>query len=139
MVAMSRATWAAVVVHVCGRCGVVGGLVRDVGGSNRDVGGPDRRVGGRDRSAGGRVVDFVFRRRFAFSVADDGWDEASGDRTACAEEQRAAASVVGRDLPAAAAGTTLIGESLTAAMALPLLLAYSLSAYSAILVQSWKS
>ncbi len=39
-VAMSRATWAAIVVRVCGRCGVVGGLVRDVGGSNRDVGGP---------------------------------------------------------------------------------------------------
>jgi hypothetical protein len=39
-VVMSRATWAAVVVCVCGRCGVVFGLVRDVGGSNRDVGGP---------------------------------------------------------------------------------------------------
>ncbi len=60
-VAMSRATWAAVVVRVCGRCGVVGGLVRDVGGSNRDVGGSDSSVGGRARSVGGRVVDFVFR------------------------------------------------------------------------------
>jgi hypothetical protein len=49
-VAMSRATWAAVVVRVCGRCGVVGGLVRDVGGSNRDVGGPSRVLGGSDRS-----------------------------------------------------------------------------------------
>jgi hypothetical protein len=48
-VAMSRATWAAVGVRVCGRCGVVGGLVRDVGGSNRDVGGPSRVVGGSDR------------------------------------------------------------------------------------------
>ena len=52
-VAMSRATWAAVVVRVCGRCGVVGGLVRDVGGSNRDVGGPSRVVGGSDRNVGG--------------------------------------------------------------------------------------
>jgi hypothetical protein len=49
-VAMSRATWAAVVVRVCGRCGVVGGLVRVVGGSNSDVGGPSRVVGGWDRS-----------------------------------------------------------------------------------------
>ncbi len=58
-VAMSRATWATVVVRVCGRCRVAGGLVRDVGGSNRDV-------GGSDRSVGGRVVDIVFRRRFTF-------------------------------------------------------------------------
>ncbi len=56
-VAMSRATWAAVVVRVCGRCGV---------------------VGGRDRGVGGPVV---FRRRFDVSVADDGWDEANEDRT----------------------------------------------------------
>ncbi len=77
-VAMSRGSWAAVVVCVCGRCGVVGGLVRDVGGSNRDVGGSDRSVGGWDRGVCGRVVDFVFRRRFDFSVADDGWDEAEG-------------------------------------------------------------
>jgi hypothetical protein len=56
-VAMSRVTWAAVVVRVCGRCGVVGGLVRNVGGSNRDVGGPSRVVGGSDRNVGslGRV------------------------------------------------------------------------------------
>jgi hypothetical protein len=53
MVAMSRATWAAVVVRVCGRCGVVGGLVRDVGGSNHDVGGPSRVVDGSDRNVGG--------------------------------------------------------------------------------------
>jgi hypothetical protein len=52
-VAMSRAAWVAVVVRVCGRCGVVGGLVRDVGGSNRDVGGPSRVVGGSDRNVGG--------------------------------------------------------------------------------------
>jgi hypothetical protein len=52
-VAMSRATWAAVVVRVCGRCGVVGGLVRDVGGSNHDVGDPSRVVGGSDRNVGG--------------------------------------------------------------------------------------
>jgi hypothetical protein len=51
-VAMSRTAWAAVVVHVCGRCGVVGGFVRDVGGSNRDVGGPCRVVGGSDRNVG---------------------------------------------------------------------------------------
>jgi hypothetical protein len=51
--AMSRATWAAIVVCVCGRCGVVGGLVRDVGGSNRDLGGPSRIVGGSDRNVGG--------------------------------------------------------------------------------------
>jgi hypothetical protein len=92
-VAMSRATWAAIVVRVCGRCGVVGGLVRDVGGSNRDVGGSDCRVGGRDRGVGGRVLDFVFRRRFDFSVADDGWDEADGDRTDRAMEQRPAANL----------------------------------------------
>ncbi len=49
-VAMSRATWAAIVVRVCGRCGVVGGLDRDVGGSNRGVGGHSRVVGGSDRS-----------------------------------------------------------------------------------------
>jgi hypothetical protein len=52
-VAMLRVTWSAVVVRVCGRCGVVGGLVRDVGGSNRDVGGPSRVVGGSDRNVGG--------------------------------------------------------------------------------------
>jgi hypothetical protein len=52
-VAMSRATWTAIVVRVCGRCGVVGGLVRDAGGSNRDVGGSDCSVGGRDRGVGG--------------------------------------------------------------------------------------
>ncbi len=92
-VAMSRVTWAAVVVRVCGRCGVVGGLVRDVGGSNRDVGGSDRSVGGRDRGVGGWVVDFVFRRRFDFFVADDGWGEADGDRTDRAMEQRAAANL----------------------------------------------
>jgi hypothetical protein len=89
-VAMSRATWVAIVVCVCGRCGVVGSLVRDAGGSNRDVGGSDRSVGGRDRGVGGRVV---FRRQFDASVADDGWDEANGDRTACAMEQRAAANL----------------------------------------------
>jgi hypothetical protein len=76
-------TWAAVVVRVCGRCGVVGGLVCDAGGSNRDV-------GGSDRSMGGRVV---FWRRFDVSVADDGWDEANGDRTDRAMEQRAAANL----------------------------------------------
>ncbi len=111
-VAMSRATW--VVVRVCGRCGVVGGLVRDVdgtsrvvgvsdrsvGGRDRSVGGRDRSVGGRDCSVGGRVVDFVFRRRFAFSFADDGWDEANGDRTDGAMEQRAAANLA-RSVPAA--------------------------------------
>jgi len=47
------ATGAAIVVRVCGRCGVVGGLVRDVGGSNRDVGGPSRVVGGSDGNVGG--------------------------------------------------------------------------------------
>jgi hypothetical protein len=78
----------------------VGGLVCNVGGSNRDVGGSDRSVGGRDRGVGGRVVDFVFRRRFAFSVADDGWDEANGDRTDRAMEQRAAANLE-RSVPAA--------------------------------------
>ncbi len=51
-VAVSRATWAAVVVRVCGRCGVVFGLVRDVGGSNRDVGGPSRVVGGSEHHVG---------------------------------------------------------------------------------------
>jgi hypothetical protein len=54
-------------------------------------------VGGRDRGVGGRVV---FRRRFDVSVADDGWDEANGDRTACAMEQRAAANLE-RSAPAA--------------------------------------
>ncbi len=77
-VVMSGATWAAVVVRVCGQCGVVGGLVRDAGGSNRDVGGSERGVGGWDRGVGGRVV---FRRRFDISIADDGWGEANGDRT----------------------------------------------------------
>ena len=91
------ATGAAIVVRVCGRCGVVGGLVRDAGGSNRDVGGSDRSVGGRGRGVGGRVV---FRRRFDVSVTDDGWDEANGDRTACAMEQRAAANLE-RSAPAA--------------------------------------
>ena len=91
---MSRATWAAIVVRVCGRCGVVGGLVRDAGGSNRDVGGSDRSVGGRGRGVGGRVV---FRRRFDVTVADDGWDEANGDRVM---EQRAAANLE-RSAPAA--------------------------------------
>jgi hypothetical protein len=52
-VAMSRATLAAVVVRVCGRCRVVGGLVRDVSGSNRDVGGPSHVVGGSDCNMGG--------------------------------------------------------------------------------------
>ncbi len=74
-VAMSRATWAAVVVRVCGRCGVVGGLVRDVGGRDRDVGCCGRDLGGRDRSVGpqrgqpggGFCVSAV-------SVADDGWE-----------------------------------------------------------------
>jgi hypothetical protein len=84
------ATGAAIVVRVCGRCGVVGGLVRDAGGSNRDVGGSDRSLGGRE----------AFRWRFDVSVADDGWDEASGDRTACAKEQRAAANLA-RSVPAA--------------------------------------
>ena len=70
------ATGAAIVVRVCGRCGVVGGS---------------------DRSVGGRVV---FRRRFDVSVADGGWDEANGDRTACAKEQRAAANLA-RSVPAA--------------------------------------
>jgi hypothetical protein len=50
-VAMSGATWVAVVVRVCGRCGVVGGLVRDAGGSYCDVGGLERGVGGRDRGS----------------------------------------------------------------------------------------
>ncbi len=103
-VAMSRATWAAVVVRVCGRCGVVGGLVRDAGGSNHDVGGSDRSVGGRDRGVGGRDRGVggrvVFRRQFDVSVADDGWDEANGDRTDRAMEQRAAANVE-RSAPAA--------------------------------------
>jgi hypothetical protein len=96
-VALSRATWAAVVVPVCSRCGVVGGLVRDAGGSNRDVGGSDCSVGGRDHGVGGRVV---FRRRFDVSVNDDGWDEANGDRTDPAMEQRAAANLE-RSAPAA--------------------------------------
>ena len=88
-VAMSRATLAAIVVRVCGQCGA--------GGSNRDVGGSDRGVGGRGRGVGGRVM---FRRRFDVSVADDGWDEANGDHTACAMEQRAAANLE-RGAPAA--------------------------------------
>jgi hypothetical protein len=54
-------------------------------------------VGGRDRGVGGRVV---FRRRFDVSVADDGWDEANGDRTDRAMEQRAAANLE-RSAPAA--------------------------------------
>ena len=91
-VAMSRATWAAVVLRVCGRCGVVGGLVRDAGGGNRDVGGSNRSMGGRGRGVGGRVV---FRRRFDVSVADDCWDEANGDHTDRAMEQRAAANLEG--------------------------------------------
>ncbi len=96
-VVMSRATWAAVVVRVCSRCGVVGGLVRDAGGSNRAVGGLDRSMGGRDRGAAGRVV---FRRRFDVSVADDGWGKANGDRTDRAMEQRVAANLE-RSAPAA--------------------------------------
>ena len=85
------ATGAAIVVRVCGRCGFVGGLVRDAGGSNHDVGGSDRSVDGR----------VVFRWRFDVSVTDEGWDEAGGDRTACAKEQRAAANLA-RSVPAAA-------------------------------------
>jgi hypothetical protein len=103
-VAMSGATWAAVVMRVCGRCGVVGGLVRDAGGSNRDVGGSERGVGGRDRGVGGRDRGVggrvVFRRRFDVSIADDGWEGANGDCTDRAMEQRAAANLE-RSVPAA--------------------------------------
>ncbi len=70
---------------------------REAGGSNRDVGGSDRSVGGRDLGVGGRVV---FQRRFDVSIADDGWDEANGDRTDRAMEQRAAANLE-RSAPAA--------------------------------------
>jgi hypothetical protein len=82
----------------------VGGHGRDAGGSNRDVGGLDRSVGGRDRGVGGRDRGVggrvVFWQWFDVSVADDGWDEANGDHTDRAMEQRTAVNLE-RSAPAA--------------------------------------
>ncbi len=93
-VAMSRATWAAVVVRVCGRCGVVGSLVCDVGGRDRDVGCCGRDLGGRDHSVGpqrGRPGPQRGRPGGGFcvsavSVADDGWERGQqGPYNTCGE------------------------------------------------------
>ncbi len=132
-VVTSRATWAAVVVRVCGRCGVVGGLVRDVGGSNRNVGGPSRVVGSSDRSgvagtaawaagtaawAAGTAAWAAGTTAWAagtaaWAVGTAAWaagtaawaagTEANRDRTDGAMEQRAAANLE-RSVPAAVNG-----------------------------------
>jgi hypothetical protein len=113
-VAMSRATWAAIVVRVCGRCGVVGGLVRDVGDSNCDVGGPSSVVGGSDRSGVAGTAAWAagtaawaagwwilcFGDGFPFPSAGS---EANGDRTDGAMEQRSAANLE-HSVPAAVDG-----------------------------------
>jgi hypothetical protein len=86
--AISGATWAAVVVRVCGRCGVVGGLVRVFGGSNRGVGGHSRVVGGSDRSGMAGTAAWA-----AATVAWVAGTEANKDRTDGAMEQRSAANL----------------------------------------------